>query len=1329
MRAPRFAARKSRQRRVKDADFLSIGGETARAIRSIDWSENPLGTPETWSEALRTALRIALASRFPMLLWWGPEYISLYNDAYIPILGQKHPWGLGRPVRECWSEIWGILRPLIDAPFHGGPATWSEDLELHVRRSGFIEETHFTIAYSPVPDETVPGGIGGVLATVHEITDKVTGERRLRALHDLAASAGEAKTAQDACAAAARALAAYDRDLPFALLYLLDADRRSAKLAGAAGVAPGLDISPLDIDLTSLTSRQDSWPLLEAFRSETLQVVEYLLRRFASVPSGPWQDPPRAAAVVPIPSSRPHELAGLMMVGISARLNFDARYRSFLELVGAQVATFVADARAYEEEKKRAEALAELDRAKTLFFSNISHEFRTPLALMLGPIEDAAKDSQEPLGSRQRERVELVRRNGLRLQKLVNSLLDFSRVEAGRFQTVYQPTDLPSLTEDLASNFRSACERAGLTLTINAAPLPEPVYVDRGMWEKIVLNLLSNAFKFTFEGGITISIGAEDAYAVLRVCDTGIGIPQAELSQIFERFHRVEGARGRTHEGTGIGLALVQELVRLNKGSIAVESILGRGTEFTIRLPFGTAHLPRAQIASDSLQTSKATHADAFVNEALRWLPDDISHSEFDPFNEPGFQATAFDGGRSRVLIADDNADMRKYIERLLGERFEVRPVADGHAVITAARAYRPDAIISDVMMPGLDGLGMLRELRADPELRSIPVILLSARAGEGNRIEGLAAGADDYLEKPFSGRELVACVESTIKLHLLRRQKAQALQDSERQLSEEAEALATLNELSSRLWRCRDLHQGLDNMLSAVVELLGADKGNIQLFNSGGTPTLEALSGFDPAGSARVTELSAKEASACARALSSREVVVIEDIERNPGYDSLRPLARAIGCRAVISAPLVSGDGELQGVLTVHFSDVKRPTHQELHRLGLYLHQASSFISRCKAENSLREREEALVESDRLKNEFLALLGHELRNPLSPIYSTSEILSRILADNTQAQAGVAVIQRQTKQLIRMVDDLLDVARISQGRISLRRQTIDLSSVVARGVETIRPLLLEKHHQLSIEANFRPIYVSGDADRLAQCVSNLVSNAVKYTDPGGRIRIEVRAEGPFAVVEVADNGCGIPDALLPRIFDLFVQGDRTLDRAQGGLGIGLPVVKKLVEMHGGSVTARSRGVGRGASFEFRLSQVTPTPATSTTTAPINTPPRRIFIVDDNVDAAESLATLLQLDGHEVQTAWSSKDAPERMESFKPDIALLDIGLPEMNGYELLRRLREVPVLQTVIFIAITGYGRAEDRERIRQAGFEGHLIKPVSITALNRVLQMDLPYR
>jgi signal transduction histidine kinase/CheY-like chemotaxis protein len=404
--------------------------------------------------------------------------------------------------------------------------------------------------------------------------------------------------------------------------------------------------------------------------------------------------------------------------------------------------------------------------------------------------------------------------------------------------------------------------------------------------------------------------------------------------------------------------------------------------------------------------------------------------------------------------------------------------------------------------------------------------------------------------------------------------------------------------------------------------------------------------------------------------------------------------------------------------MLSMHFHSVHRPDDQRLRRLDLYVRQASDFITRCRTEEVLRKREEALRESDRLKNEFLAVLGHELRNPLAPIYNTSELLSRTLAEHSPAQASLALIKRQTEQLMRMVDDLLDVARITQGHISLRRQPVELSSVVAQGIETTERLLRDKQHELSTVSSFRPVYVSGDAARLAQCVSNLVSNAAKYTDHGGRIRVEIRAEESTATIEVSDNGIGIPETLMPRIFELFVQGDQSLDRTQGGLGIGLPVVRRLVEMHGGRVSAHSAGVGKGSRFEIRLPRIEAPAAVGKQIEPANVPSRRIFIVDDNADAADTLAALLEMDGHEVQAVKSSKEAIERIESFKPDIALLDIGLPEIDGYDLLRRLRAIPALQEVRFIAITGYGRPEDRQRIRQAGFESHLVKPVTMSTL-----------
>jgi GAF domain-containing protein len=454
-------------------------------IREFDWGATSLGPIDTWSPVLRTMVRILIASRFPQLLWWGPEYIQFYNDPYRPIPGAKHPdRALGRPASECWAEIWHVIGPLIDTPYHGGPATWDDDILLEINRHGYVEESHFTIAYSPVPDETVAGGIGGVLATVHEITDKVVADRRMVALRDLGTRAAEAKCADDACVLMAETLARHDKDVPFAVLYLIDPATNQARLTGIAGVEAGEPVSPLEVDLNVRTT--GGWPLFEASIDHAWHVVDDLAQRFESIPAGPWSDAPHTAVVVPIPASRAQELAGFIVVGISARLRFDDAYRAFLELVRTQVATAIANARAYEEERKRAEALAALDRAKTQFFSNVSHEFRTPLTLMLGPLEDLLASNAGELPPDARDRLDVVHRNSLRLLRLVNTMLEFTRIEAGRVSANYEPVDLPALTADLASSFRSACERAGLRLVVNCPDLAtsQQAFVDRDMWER-----------------------------------------------------------------------------------------------------------------------------------------------------------------------------------------------------------------------------------------------------------------------------------------------------------------------------------------------------------------------------------------------------------------------------------------------------------------------------------------------------------------------------------------------------------------------------------------------------------------------------------------------------------------------------------------------------------------------------------------------------------------------------------------------------------------------------------------------------------------------------
>ncbi|WP_322867952.1 ATP-binding protein [Aquicoccus sp. G2-2] len=486
------------------------------------------------------------------------------------------------------------------------------------------------------------------------------------------------------------------------------------------------------------------------------------------------------------------------MAGTGPRLRWNDEYSAYFDACASSLATVIADAEVLAVERKRSEALAEIDRAKTAFFSNVSHEFRTPLTLMLGPLEDAmAEASRSGTNTGFSAQIETVYRNALRLKRLVNSLLDFSRIEAGRASAEFQPTKLVPLTTYLVSSFRSATEKAGLELLLDAHEPDGEVYLDRNMWENIILNLISNAFKFTLEGSITVEIGkgADGRSAVVTVRDTGVGIPEHELPRLFERFHRVEGVMGRSIEGSGIGLALVDELVRLHGGTMAVESEVGQGTAFTITIPLGKDHLPADQVGSPAEPATTGQRPSGFVAEALRWLPLDDTDEKVAQLVDDAPRDTMGTTDR-HILVVDDNADMRDYLLHLLrGQGYHVRTAPDGLAALDIIASNPPDIVLCDLMMPRLDGLGLLARLREDEATRELPFIALSARAGEEAKIEGLNAGADAYLVKPFSSRELFARVASTIELARVRRTARDALKDESarlRRLFEQAPGFIT---------------------------------------------------------------------------------------------------------------------------------------------------------------------------------------------------------------------------------------------------------------------------------------------------------------------------------------------------------------------------------------------------------------------------------------------------------------------------------------------------------------------------------------------------------
>jgi PAS domain S-box-containing protein len=1221
-------------------------------MRATDWSRTPFGPVEGWPQSLRTAVSIMLESRFAMVVAWGPDFRFFYNDRYQPILGTKHP-ALGKAGAEIFPEVWSVVGPEFER-VRRGESFAIDDWYLPLERNGYPENCWFTLSYSPIRDES--GGVGGLLAVVAETTGRVDGERRLATLSDLAKCAATAKADQDACGGAAAVLERNPIDVPFALFYLTEPDGQHARLVAPVRVASD---HPAAVPILRIGAEDGAWPCTRALTTGQPELVQDLAARFGlPLCGGPYPEAAHSALILPLYRPGADRPYGVCVAGVSPRRMLDDAYRTFFSLAAEHIATGIANARAFEEERRRVETLAELDRAKTTFFSNVSHEFRTPLTLMLGPLEELSTDGDLP--AQYRESLTLVHRNALRLRKLVNTLLDFSRIEAGRIQAVYEAVDLAEYTAELASVFRAAMEKAGLDYVVDLAAGGEPVYVDREMWEKVVLNLLSNAFKFTLQGAVYVRQKQDGRFAILEVQDTGTGIPAEELGHVFERFHRVEPVRGRTHEGTGIGLALVQELVKLHGGSIEVASTPGTGSTFTVRIPLGCAHLPSDRVISRRTLTSTAVGALSYVEEALRWLPD----SAVVPM--PAIVPTRDD---RCILVVDDNADMRAYIKRLLGTRWRVEVRSNGAEALEYLAAQRPALIIADVMMPTVDGFALLREMRAHPGLRDIPVLMLSARAGEEARIEGLQAGADDYLVKPFSARELVARVES----QLLRTQML-AIEQS--------------------------LNQRLATILAEAPVAIALPKGPQHVFEFANRAYLRL------AGRREVLGKTVRE--------------VFPELEFQGIYELLDSV-RATGKPFIADSMRLRMHRGAEGVLEdVWFNFIYQPIPGSNGNVDGIAVVATDVTELGQA----RAEAEA---ANRAKDEFLAMLGHELRNPLAPILTALQLMGlREGAEATQKER--AVIDRQVRHLVRLVDDLLDVSRIARGKVELTREVTELSKVVAQAVEMASPLLEERRHnlKLSVPRSGMPVY--GDVVRLSQVLQNLITNAAKYTEPGGHIEVRARTIGREVELRVIDNGIGIAAEMLPQVFDMFVQGRQALDRAQGGLGLGLTIVRTIVELHDGRVAVHSDGIGRGSEFIVTLpaaqALAPPQSQRQSTNRPLTGALLRALIVDDNHDARSLMADALQAFGYEVRSAADGPQAIVVAQEFKPHVVLLDLGLPVMDGYEVAERLRASGV--SAMTVAVTGYGQETDRARSAAAGFAAHFVKPVDLEELKSTLEKSL---
>jgi signal transduction histidine kinase len=534
--------------------------------------------------------------------------------------------------------------------------------------------------------------------------------------------------------------------------------------------------------------------------------------------------------------------------------------------------------------------------------------------------------------------------------------------------------------------------------------------------------------------------------------------------------------------------------------------------------------------------------------------------------------------------------------------------------------------------------------------------------------------------------------------------------------LRQEMQALGRLQALSNELVGTGQLEPLLQKILAAAADLTGTDKGNIQIFD----PDRRTLRIVVHQGlGRRLVEHFAEDGwdASCGRAARQIERLVIEDVEKldalrgTPGLD----IVIADGIRSIQCTPLVSRDGRLLGMLNNHYRRPGGPEPQALRYIDLLARQAAELVER-------HQQERALAEERRRKDEFLALLAHELRNPLAALRNMLEVLKRCAGDRGLARQARDTMERQLLQLVRLVDDLLDVNRIARGKLALQLAPVALASVVQRAVETCSPLVAQRGHRLRVELPPAPLRLHGDAVRLTQVLANLLTNACKYTPAGGDIRLRAVAGDGVVDIAVQDNGAGIPPDQLDAIFGMFTQVERTRAQAQGGLGIGLTLVRQLVEMHGGTVRALSRGLGEGSEFVVRLPLAGNAAPTTAAAPPCAGAKRRVLVVDDNRDSAQSLAALLALEGHETALAFDGEQALQLAGQFGPDLVILDIGMPDMSGHEVCRRIRASAWGGRVRIVALTGWGQQEDRRRSQQAGFDHHLVKPVDPAAMAALL-------
>ncbi|RIB30113.1 hypothetical protein C2G38_2238477 [Gigaspora rosea] len=1231
----------------------NVGDERSSFIDMVynyDWSSTPLGPMDSWEPQIISLLNFCLKSEFPTTIFLSPEWTMIYNEASIPILKSKHPNALGKPALEIWHESSDSLKSALESVKSTRKGVLENNFYLELQRDGYIEEVYFNYTFSPI--FKLDGTFWGAINITSEVTQKVLNVRRLKTLESLGRQTADAKSLESVCHTITKILKDDNKDIPYALIYLVESNNGSktdhksliARLISTTFDEEGrlerkfpdyLPETQESIELTTNTDQNhDStsinsplkcnyWPIRLVMKEG--KHVQVLLEDGSQ------------AILLPTKLSfcKEQGLSAILIFGLNPHRRLDDQYMDFLQSAVNCANTALMYGRSIEEEKKYSNVLADLNHQKDAFFQNISHELKTPLTLIFSPLDELINAC--PQDAQMKSYLQIIRRNTCRLLKLINNFLQFSNVESGRLEAHFCETNISKFTQELVMNFESMAKTLGLEYIVDI-PNPdkfngivnEKVYLDHDMYETIIFNLCSNALKNTWKGRVCVRLYLdhkdEQNIIVLEVSDTGVGIPETALPNIFQRFYRVESHQSRSYEGTGIGLALVKEFITRHGGDITVTSVVNKGTTFKCWFPTGCKHLSINQIYHNNIAekvlttfNQKYSNRQLYLEENSQWIQnysfefqnnlinkkltndcnmdiDNISTREIAlPFSTDNSATTI--GKKYQILLVDDNADMRNYLSDLLRE-FNVLCAYDGRVAIRILKELdeAPDLILSDIRMPNINGYELLDLIRSNKKTHLVPVILLSAKAGEESRINGLNKGADDYLSKPFSARELIARIRANIELSLLRGKLSfqQRRQEGIEQF---------LFSISNKIYSTLDLKDSLSKVLKEIHRILQYDR----VFVISCEPFKNSNSRLVASYEAITSKIEQFHNEAIINSHSTNSNSQDSHSSNSEINISLNTYCAIICKNVSVLSAKITVNNDYWGWIKLHRSpnSIWRDSEKELlqrisNHLGLTITNKLLMEENLKKELQIKAEK---IASD-TKSQILANTSHELRTPLGAIVGILSSFEDTSVTDDQKDM-IDIMAHASDVVLSIINDILSAAKLEAQKITLINRTFDLLNLFERVIEQC--VEGAENKQIEIILNYDidnlPIYVKSDPERLKQVLFHLLSNSIKFTEKG-EVVMEISME-PHDVIDediesstygqiikkyhllinLCDTGIGIDPKFMNLIWESFSKVDTSLTRRQDGIGLGLSICKNLVAINGGEINAESQ-LGEGSKFWF-----------------------------------------------------------------------------------------------------------------------------------------------